>query len=62
MIDQDEKLCIDVLSLDETRDVVEIVSLVDVWESASTSVTVRNKAEAEAGVASLPRALNKVEV
>ena len=54
--------CADVLSLDATRDVVEIAALVDTWESASTRVAVRNKAEAEAGVASVPRALNKVEV
>ena len=56
------KFCADVLALDETRDVVEIASLVDAWESASTRVSVRNKAEAEAGVANVPRALNKVEV
>ena len=56
------KFCADVLALDETRDVVEIASLVDTWESASTRISVRNKAEAEAGVASLPRAVNKVEV
>ena len=56
------RFCVDVLGLEEARDVVEIASLVDAWESASTRVTVRNKAEAEAGVASLPRALNKVEV
>lgn len=40
----------------------EIASLVDTWESASTRVSIRNKAEAEAGVSSLPRALNEVEV
>lgn len=56
------RFCTDVLSLDEARDVVEIASLVDTWESASTRITVRNKAEAEAGVASIPRALNKVEI
>ena len=56
------RFCADVLALDETRDVVEIASLVDAWESANTRVAVRNKAEAEAGVASIPRALNKVEV
>ena len=56
------KFCADVLALDETRDVVEIASLVDAWKSASTRVSVRNKAEAEAGVANVPRALNKVEV
>ena len=56
------KFCADVLGLDETRDVVEIASMVDTWESANTRVSVRNKAEAEAGVASMPRAINKVEV
>ena len=54
--------CVDVLGMDAAHDVVEIASLVDTWESASTRITVRNKAEAEAGVASMPRALNKVEV
>ena len=54
--------CVDALGLDEARDVVEIASLVDTWESASTRVPVRNKAEAEARVASLPRALNKIEI
>ena len=54
--------CADVLNLDAARDVVEIAALVDTWESASTRVAVRNKAEAEAGVASVPRALNKVEI
>ena len=56
------KFCVDVLTLDETRDVVEIASLVDAWESANTRVSVRNKAEAEAGVANIPKALSKVEV
>ena len=56
------KFCADALALDDTRDVVEIASLVDAWESANTRVSIRNKAEAEAGVASMPRALNKVEV
>ena len=56
------KFCAEVLTLDETWDIVEIASLVDTWESASTRVTVRNKAEAEAGVANLPRALHKVEI
>lgn len=52
------KFCVDALGQDETRDVVEIASLVDAWESANTRITVRNKAEAEAGV----RALRKVEI
>ena len=56
------KFCTEVLTLDDTRDIVEIASLVDTWESATTRVSVRNKAEAEAGVANLPRALNKVEI
>ena len=47
------KFCVDALALDETRDVVEIASLVDAWESATTRVAARNKAEAEAGVASI---------
>ena len=56
------RFCTEVLTLDETRDIVEIALLVDAWESASARVTVRNKAEAEAGVANLPRALHKVEI
>lgn len=52
------KFCVDALGQDETRDAVEIASLVDAWESANTRITVRNKAEAEAGV----RALRKVEI
>ena len=55
------KFCADVLGLDDTRDVVEIASLVDTWESANMRISVRNKAEAEAGIASMPCALNKVE-
>lgn len=54
--------CVDALGLEADRNVAEIASLVDMWESASARVAVRNKAEAEAGVSSLPRALNKVEV
>lgn len=37
------KFCAEVLTLDETRDIVEIASLVDTWESASTRVSVRTK-------------------
>lgn len=56
------KFCADVLGLDETNDVIDIASMVDSWESSSTRMTVRHKAEAEAGLASQPRALNKVEI
>ena len=52
----------DSLGLDEARDVIDIASMVDAWESSSTRMTVRHKAEAEAGLASQPRALNKVEI
>lgn len=33
------KFCTEVLSLDKTRDVVEIASLVDTWEAANTRVS-----------------------
>ena len=56
------RFCVDALGLDESRDVIDIASMVDAWESSSTRMTVRHKAEAEAGLASQPRALNKVEV
>ena len=54
--------CVDSLGLDEMNDVIDIASMVDAWESSSTRMSVRHKAEAEAGLASQPRALNKVEV
>ena len=46
------KFCTDVLSLDEGTDVIDIASLVDSWESSTTRMAVRHKAEAEAGLAS----------
>lgn len=55
------KFCTDVLGLDETTDIIDVASMVDACESSSTRMTVRHKAEAEAGLASQPRALNKVE-
>ena len=56
------KFCADVLSLDESTEIVEVASMVDAWESSSTRMAVRHKAEAEAGLTSQPRALNKVEI
>ena len=56
------KFCVDTLGLDESADVIDIASMVDSWESSSTRMTVRHKAEAEAGLASQPRALHKVEI
>ena len=56
------RFCVDSLGLDEARDVIDIASMVDAWESSSTRMSVRHKAEAEAGLASQPRALNKVEI
>ena len=40
-------------------DIASMVDSHDSWESSSTRMTVRHKAEAEAGLASQPRALNK---
>ena len=56
------KFCADVLHLDETNDVIDIASMVDAWESSSIRMAVRHKAEVEVGLASQPRALNKVEI
>ena len=54
--------CANVLQLDATNDIVEIAALVDAWESCSTRMTVRHKAEAESSLSNVPRAVNKVEI
>ena len=54
--------CRDSLALDLANDIVDVAAMVDAWESCSTRVSVKNKAEAEASVASIPRAVNKVEI
>eukprot|EP00435_Cladocopium_sp_Y103_P062875 s228_g24.t1 len=54
--------CQNVLRLQTDADLVDIASMVDCWEACHTRMSVRHKAEAEASLSNVPRALNKVEV
>ena len=50
------------LNMHLQNDVVDIATVVDAWESAKTRMEVRRKAEAEASLAQIPKAFNKVEI
>ena len=50
------------LQIRQQDDMVGVASIVDVWEACQTRMSIRHKAEAEANIADLPRAVNKVEV
>ena len=54
--------CRDTLNMHPQNDVVDIATVVDAWEAARTRMEVRHKAEAEASLAQVPKALNKVEI
>lgn len=56
------QFCTATLRLRQDQDVVEIAALVDSWEAGRTRMEVRRKAEAEASLSQVPRAVNKVEV
>ena len=56
------QFCQRVLNLDPNNNMVEIAAIIDAWESCTTRMSVRHKAEAEATLSSQPRAVNKVEL
>lgn len=54
--------CQNALQLTPAANMVDIASIVDAWEASTTRMRVRRKAEAEASLSSLPRAMPKVEI
>ena len=54
--------CTNRLALHAVNDMVDVASVVDAWEASTTRMKVRHNAEAEASLASIPRAVPKVEV
>ena len=54
--------CQNTLQMHLQNDVVDVASVVDAWESSKTRMEVRNKAEAEASLSQLPKAISKVEI
>lgn len=56
------QFCERALQLRAVEDMVDVASVVDAWESCQTRMSIKHKAEAEASVTDVPRAVNKVEV
>ena len=52
--------CTNRLALHAVNDMVDVASVVDAWEASTTRMKVRHNAEAEASLASIPRAVPKV--